>query len=104
MSAYFILTVEGKDNRIVEGTEVQPKFKYPFMVRLWRNVSEIITKNDTKCGGSILNRNWILTAAHCVDGVGESLTFTVGDHYPHEQDEFEQDHRPKQIIIHERYE
>ena len=82
--------------------EVKPKFKYPFAVRIWA-VSRLQTKNTTKCGGTILNRNWILTAAHCVTGNGDFLHFSVGDHNVYEDEENEQELRPKQIIIHEKF-
>ena len=82
--------------------EVQPKFKYPFMVRVWSRIfSE--GKKDTHCGGTIINRNWILTAAHCLTRFGNRLVFTVGDHNVHETEENEQDLRPKTIIMHEKF-
>ena len=62
-------------SRIVGGTDAQPG-SWPWQVLL-----------DTKafpgpvwCGGSILNRYWIVTAAHCFDygNNPEFFTVTVG--------------------------
>ena len=81
---------------------MKPKFKYPFVVRIWHpNYAE--GKNDSRCCGTVLNRDWILTAAHCVSARGYDEVFTVGDHNVRMKEESEQDLRPKEIIIHENY-
>lgn len=98
----FYHTGESNQGRIIEGVEVKPKFKYPFMVRIWHPALPN-GKNRTQCCGTVLNRDWILTAAHCVTQLGYGLYFTVGDHDTQMKEENEQDLRAKQIIIHEKY-
>ena len=63
--------------RIVNGTEVQPPHKYPWIAFLESH------KGFVACGGSLLNKRVILTAAHCMDKEGlkpEDLTVNLGVH------------------------
>ena len=53
------------EDKIVGGTEVQPN-SLPFQISLQRRGS--LGGFTQSCGGSILNENTILDAAHCVDG------------------------------------
>ena len=95
---------EAHNGRIDNGEEVNPKFKYPFPVRLFRDNSPIPGRNHTtRCGGVILNRDWIMTAAHCVIAGGNLLTFAAGDHNPNITEDREQELKPRDIIIHENY-
>ncbi|XP_067002693.2 trypsin II-P29 [Anabrus simplex] len=57
------------DDRIVNGTNAR-EGQYPFQVSLGRN-------GGHSCGGTILNSNWILTAAHCVTS-SSGLTIRAG--------------------------
>lgn len=52
------------EDKIVGG-EVVDITQHPWQVSL-RNV---VVGISHFCGGSILNREWILTAAHCLDGI-----------------------------------
>lgn len=52
-----------KDPKIVNGTDANIG-EFPFIVSL--QYIHNATHSYHSCGGSILNRNWILTAAHCV--------------------------------------
>ena len=59
--------------RIVGGAPVD-KGEYPFMVSLQNNSSHF-------CGGSLIAKNWVLTAAHCAKATSvEKLQIKVGLH------------------------
>lgn len=62
--AVLLVGASAVPGRIVGGSDAEPG-QFPYQVSL-RN------QHSHTCGGSILNENWILTAAHCVvyEGVG----------------------------------
>ncbi|KAK9763228.1 hypothetical protein K7432_010292, partial [Basidiobolus ranarum] len=49
---------------IFGGSEVHPPFSYPWMAMIHTRTSQT---QATFCGGTLLDRETILTAAHCVD-------------------------------------
>ncbi|GFU47688.1 hypothetical protein NPIL_673231, partial [Nephila pilipes] len=53
------LDVIHREGKIVNGEEVKPLNKYPWIVPL--NVGTL-----TVCGGALISRTFILTAAHCI--------------------------------------
>ncbi|GFS77973.1 enteropeptidase [Nephila pilipes] len=53
------LDVIDREGRVVNGEEVKPLNKYPWIVPL--NVG-----NRTVCGGALISRTFIITAAHCI--------------------------------------
>lgn len=53
--------IKPDDSKVVGGNTAS-EGQFPYQISL-RN-----RKNQHFCGGSIINEQWILTAAHCVDG------------------------------------
>ena len=59
--------------KIVGGTETEEN-SWPWIVRLSLN-------NSYLCGGSVINENWVLTAAHCCGNFEPNqIQMIVGDH------------------------
>jgi len=88
---------EGKvnyDEKIVGGTEVTPH-SVPWQVGL-------LIDGSGFCGGTIINANTILTAAHCLDGA-VTISVTAGDHDRNVVEGSEQTIRSSKLIIHPRW-
>ncbi|XP_014387429.1 PREDICTED: coagulation factor VII isoform X1 [Myotis brandtii] len=83
--------------RIVGG-KVCPKGECPWQVAL-------ILKGELQCGGTLINTTWVVSAAHCFDGIKslENLTAVVGEHDLSEKDGDEQERRVVQIIVPDKY-
>jgi secreted trypsin-like serine protease len=64
--------------KIVGGTSV-PDSKYPFMVALLDTRKGATAFDQLHCGGTLIDRDSVLTAAHCVEGLSATpLRVTVG--------------------------
>lgn len=59
--------------RIAGGQNARPG-KHPYLVSLQFGKPPLV-RYQHFCGGSVLNENWILTAADCLDGVELVLPF-----------------------------
>jgi len=81
-------------NPVIVGGEQAEKGEFPHMIQLQYGGGHY-------CGGSIINENWIVTAAHCVDG--GSLTVVAGQHKLSENDGDEQKREMKNVHIHPSY-
>jgi len=85
------------DVRIVDGTQVTSRKHYPWMALLRR-------RGSFMCGASLIHRNWVLTAAHCVTSVTMStLQVYLGDFNKNVAGDGELMFKPKNIIIHKDY-
>ncbi|KAG7197998.1 hypothetical protein KM043_016223 [Ampulex compressa] len=83
------------ESKIVGGTPALPG-EFPYQVSL-----QIINSEHHFCGGSILNEDYVITAAHCLTSKDpENIMVIAGTHdlrYSHTT------HRVENIIIHEKY-
>jgi len=69
---------QSKSTKIVGGNEVTPH-EYPWQVGLF--IDDMYF-----CGGSIISEDWVLTAAHCMDGAG-FVEVVMGAHSIHDNSE-----------------
>ncbi|XP_042858270.1 venom protease-like [Penaeus japonicus] len=97
-------------SRIIGGKEIFPYNKYPWLIGILRPKKY---GNEFFCGGSIINKNYVLTAAHCLLGDDDlplpAKEFQVGiaDHNFNSEDDNIQGVtravKVKKYIIHEDY-
>ena len=81
-------------NKIIAGTD-SAEHRWPFIFSLQRN-------NYHNCGGSILNEEWVMTAAHCCDGldINSGWEVVVGAHDHTTPSANEQRLNIKRVIMH----
>lgn len=83
--------------RIVGGDEAIPG-EIPWQVVFLEKVNKIVF-----CGGSLLSEEWVITAAHCVEGKQGSFFIRVGEHDVSKMEGTESDHGIEEYHIHPRY-
>jgi secreted trypsin-like serine protease len=85
------------EEAVVGGAEALPG-EYPWQAQLG------VPGYDHYCGGSIIDREWILTAAHCVEGLtAADLTVKLGLHRRSAPDGNLQTRRVRRIVQHPDY-
>eukprot|EP00058_Branchiostoma_floridae_P004012 XP_002589500.1 hypothetical protein BRAFLDRAFT_88359 [Branchiostoma floridae] len=83
---------EGYEDRIIGGFEATPG-SVPWQVSLQRSGSHF-------CGGTLLNSQWVLSAAHCLVS---GMTVVAGEHDLSRNDGHEQSRGVERIIPHPNY-
>jgi Trypsin len=89
-------TTEGLEPQIVGGT-VATAGEYPWMAQLK-------FRGRFSCGGSLVARSWVLTAAHCVNGRSAGdLQIILGDHRRSVTEGTEQTLNVSSVVVHPSY-
>ncbi|KAK1175677.1 chymotrypsin-like elastase family member 1 [Acipenser oxyrinchus oxyrinchus] len=91
----FLERLEGQEGRVVGGDEARPN-SWPWQISLQYNSGGSYYHT---CGGTLIKRRWVMTAAHCVDR-GMTLRVVVGDHKLFAHEGAEQYIAVQQVIIH----
>ena len=55
------------------------------------------------CGGSILNDNHVMTAAHCCDGFGPSSIYVIAGDHNNQLSDGEERYDALKVIMHPKY-
>lgn len=89
-------------NRVVGGVNAK-QGEFPHQVSLQWGLPPILPLSHM-CGGSILNENWILTAAHCPKGVPfGGLSVKAGKHRINSREQTEQTIEVAKTFVHPDY-
>ncbi|KXJ23520.1 Plasma kallikrein [Exaiptasia diaphana] len=101
MKAELKCGTKGKGNTRIVGGKKARKGAWPWQITMkYKNKSDL-----NYCGGSIIARDWIVTAAHCFSKSRNprDYTVTIGEHNLKDTDGDEQKIAIKKIICHPRY-
>ncbi|KAL7286311.1 hypothetical protein TKK_0019271 [Trichogramma kaykai] len=86
----------------INGGENALPGEFPYQISLQINY---VGHKSHSCGGSILNENWVLTAAHCVYQISQyAKTYVLsGKHSIYRIERTEQENLVEKIVVHENY-
>ncbi|XP_044735541.1 brachyurin-like [Chrysoperla carnea] len=84
----------GPEGRVVGGNEVTPH-KYPHQVAILLQLGD----KTAFCGGSLISKRFVLTAAHCAKGVS-NFTVILGAHNVKENEPTQQVFQTTEKIVH----
>nr|AOA32904.1 chymotrypsin-like protease 1 [Nemopilema nomurai]AOA32905.1 chymotrypsin-like protease 1 [Nemopilema nomurai] len=83
-------------SRVIGGSTARPG-SWPWQVAIYYD-------NRFHCGGSLVNANWVVTAAHCLDRTRMSgFTIVLGEHYRQQKEGSEQYFKAKRAFTHPQY-
>ena len=97
----------GGASKIVNGVAAEPN-SWPWIVNFFIRASPGSYQGYT-CGGTIINENWVLTAAHCVmDSDGSMLSGFVANFAQYrttkdDDNEFSMEVGPENVFVHSNY-
>jgi len=81
---------------LIVGGEEAEKNEFPYHISL-QYLSQHL------CGATVLNQNWVITAAHCIIAPESSYSIVAGEHNLYSNDNTEQRRKVSKFIIHENY-
>ena len=87
---------KSRSKRVVGGTRAK------YGEHPW--IAHILVEGYSNCGGSVISKSWILTAAHCIVGEDKrGLTVVAGEYHARQKDDFEQRRGVKKLILYPKY-
>ncbi|KAK6165603.1 hypothetical protein SNE40_022501 [Patella caerulea] len=90
---------EGQNERIVGGQDAVPH-SHPWQASLRRRDGNSWSHI---CGAVMINRNWALTAAHCIESPASDLQVVAGGHFLQTPSQYESSSVASRVIQHSSY-